>query len=130
MKLVLPVAALMLVIALPAWAGGSEEFDPDQPFRDAVTKNLLRSWFDHVVDLLADHLEVTGTLVPDDANGERRSHLRFKFYPEGKGKPGDSITAEGWVDRSPDGSQQELYFRFTFPESSPKNDSEQLEHVL
>jgi hypothetical protein len=131
MKLTLPIAALIMVMALPAWADGSEEFDPDQPFREAVTQNLLQSWLHHALDLLEDHLEITGTLAPPDgANGDRSSHLRLKVYPEGKSKSGDSITAEGWLHRSPDGRHQELFFRFTLPESSPKNDPAQFEHVL
>ena len=130
MKLAFPIATLCMVLAIPAWAGGSEEFDPDQPFRDAVTKQLLRSWFNHMLDVIDDHLEITGTLDPDKAKGDRRSHLRLKFYPEGRATSDDSITAEGWVDRSPDGRRQELYFRFTLPESSSENTLEQFEHVL
>ncbi len=130
MKLALAVAALSFVMAIPAWAGGPEEFDPDQPFREAITKNLLRSWFNQALDVLDDYLEITGALAPDEANGDRRSHLRFKFYPEGKSNSDESITAEGWAGRSPDRRQQELYFRFSLPESSSEHSSEQFEQVL
>ena len=122
MKVALAVAALSFVIAIPAWAGGSEEFDPDQPFREAMTKNLLRSWFNQALDVLDDYLEITGTLAPDEANGE--------FYPEGKSNSDDSITAEGWAGRSPDRRRQEFYFRFSLPESSSEHSSEQFEQVL
>jgi len=130
MKLALAVAALSFVMAIPAWAGGPEEFDIDQPFREAITKNLLRSWFNQALDVLDEYLEITGTLAPDEANGDRRSHLRFKFYPEGKSNSDESITAEGWAGRSPDRRQQELYFRFSLPKSSSEHSSEQFEHVL
>jgi len=130
MKLTFAVAALSLVMAIPAWAGGPEEFNPEQPFREAITKNLLRSWINQALDVLDDYLEISGTLAPDEANGDRRSHLRFKFYPGGKSNSDDSITAEGWAGRSPDRRQQELYFRFSFPECSSEHSSAQLEHVL
>jgi hypothetical protein len=130
MKLVLPTAALLMMMTLPVWAGTSDEFDADQPFNEAVTKHLLRSWLNHALDVLDDYLEITGTLTPDQPKGDRRSSLRFRFYPEGKSKSDDSITAEGWVDRSPDGHHQEFHFRFALPESSSRNSFEQFEHVL
>jgi hypothetical protein len=130
MMRVLPIAALLMMMALPAWGGGSEEFDPDQPFREAVTKNLLRSWLNQALDMLDDHLEITGTLAPNEAGGDRRRHLRFKFYPDGKSTSEDSITAEGWVDRSPDGHLLDLHFRFTLPDPSSQKASQQFDYVL
>jgi hypothetical protein len=130
MTRVLPIAALLMMMAIPVWAGGSEEFDPDQPLREAFTRNLLRSWLNHALEVLDAHLEITGTLAPHEAGGDRASQLRFTFYAEGKSQSDDSITAEGLVDRSPDGRQQNLHFRFTLPESSSKNSSQQFEQVL
>ena len=130
MTRVLPIAALLMMMALPAWGGGAEEFDPDQPFREAATKDLLRSWLNQALDMLDDHLEITGTLAPDEAGGDRRRQLRFKFYPDGKSTSEDSITAEGWVDRSPDGHLQDLHFRFTLPDPSSQKASQQFDHVL
>lgn len=121
---------MIMIMAIPAWGGESEEFDPDQPFREAVTKDLLRSWLNQALDMLDDHLEITGSVAPDEAGGDRSSHLRFKFYPDGKSKSEDSITAEGWVDRSPDGHQQDLHFRFKFPDPSSQKALQPFEHVL
>jgi hypothetical protein len=131
MTRVLPIAALLIMMmAIPAWAGGSEEFDPEQPFREAFTRDLLRSWLNQALEVLDEHLEITGTLAPDAAGGDRGSQLQFKYYPEGKSKSGDSITADGWVDRSPEYRQQNFHFRFTLPESSSKKSSQQFEQVL
>ena len=130
MTRVLPIAAFLMMMVIPAWGGGSEEFDPDQPFREAITKDLLRSWLNQALDMLDDHLEITGTLAPDEAGGDRRSHLRFKFYPDGKSKSENSITAEGWVDQSPDGRQRDLHFRFKLPDPFSQKTSQQFEHVL
>lgn len=128
--MVVPAATLFMLLAIPAWADGSEGFDPDQPFHEAEAKNLLRAWFNHALNILDDHLEVTGALDQDQAKGDHRSHLRLKFYPEGKSTSDKSISAEGWVERSPDGRRQELHFRFTLPEPSSEKSSEQIEHVL
>ena len=79
MTRVLPIAALLMMMVIPVWAGGSEEFDPDQPFREAFTRNLLRSWLNHALEVLDAHLEITGTLAPHEAGGDRASQLRFKL---------------------------------------------------
>jgi len=130
MERVLLIVALLMTMVTPAWAGGSEDFDPDQPLREAVTQNLLRSWLQHALDVLDEHVEITASLAPDEASGDRRNHLRFKFFPEGKSKSDDSYTAEGWVERSPDGRQQDLHFHFKLPDPSSQRSSQQLVDVL
>ena len=130
MERVVLIVALLVTMVIPAWAGGSQDFDPDQPLREAVTQNLLRSWLEQALDVLDEHLEITGSLGPDEARGDRRNHLRFKFFPEGKSKSGDSYTAEGWVERSPDGRQQDLHFRFKLPDPSSQRSAQQFEDIL
>jgi len=130
MKRVILIVALLMTMVAPAWAGGSEEFDPDQPLREAMTQNLLRSWLQQALDVLDEHVEITGSLVPDEESGDRRNHLRFKFLPEGKSKSDESYTAEGWVERSPDGRQQDLHFRFKLPDPPPQRSSQQFGEVL
>ncbi len=95
-----------------------------------MTQNLLRSWLHQALDMLDEHVEITGSLVPGETGGDRRNHLRFKFFPEGKSKSQDSYTAEGWIERSPDGHQEGLQFRFKQPDSSPQGSSLQFEPVL
>ncbi len=130
MRGILSIAVLILVMAMPVRAGGTGEFEPDEPFREAFTKNLLRSFLAHTLEVLDDHLEITGTLGPDEAKGHRRNYLQFKFYPEGKSKSDDSITVEGWFDQSPGLGEHDFHFRFKFPEPSSEQSSEQFEHVL
>ncbi|MGQ0696235.1 MAG: hypothetical protein ACT4OL_11775 [Nitrospiraceae bacterium] len=130
MERALLILVLFMAMVIPAWAGESPDFDPDQPLREGVTKNLLRSWLQQALDVLDEHVEISASLVPDETSGDRRNHLRFTFFPDGKSKSHESYTAEGWIERSPDGRQQDLHFRFKHPDSSPQGSSLQFEPVL
>ena len=114
-------AAVLLVILamIPVESRAAELFDSEEPFNQAITKNLLRSFLNQALDVLDDHLEVTGTLNPNEQQGNRQQYLKFRFYPEGKSRSNESITAEGWVDQVPDSSQQGFHFRFSLPKPAP-----------
>lgn len=122
MKLVL-FAALILsgLMVLPAWAGAAEPFDAEQPFQEAFTKNLLHPFLKGAMEILEDHFEVTGTVNQEGKSGDGRTRLKFRFYPEGKSKSDESISAEGWIDQSPDSRQQDLHFRFSLPRSATQS---------
>jgi hypothetical protein len=80
------VAAAILLMCIAASVGGSEpeSFDPDQPFEQALAKNLLRSLLNQALNRLEDHVEIAGNLIPNETKGDRRGHLHFKFYPAGR----------------------------------------------
>ncbi len=116
MKYSLSAAVLLVVVAIiPVESRTAELFDSEEPFNQAITKNLLRSFLNQALDVLDDHLEVTGTLNSNEKQGNRQQYLKFRFYPEGKSKSNESMTAEGWVDQVPDSSQQDFHFRFSLP---------------
>ncbi|MEO8047466.1 MAG: hypothetical protein ABI684_09270, partial [Nitrospirota bacterium] len=116
MKYRLSAAVLLVVVAMiPVESRAAELFDSEEPFNQAITKNLLRSFLNQALDVLDDHLEVTGTLNPNEKQGNRQQYLKFRFYPEGKSRSNESMTAEGWVDQVPDSSQQDFHFRFSLP---------------
>ena len=114
-------AAVLLVILamIPVESRAAELFDSEEPFNQAITKNLLRSFLNQALDVLDDHLEVTGTLNPNEKQGNRQQYLKFRLYPEGKSRSNESMTAEGWVDQVPDSSQQDFHFRFSLPKPAP-----------
>lgn len=125
------LAALFFLCATAhAWAGESVPIDPEQPFQEALSKNLLRSLLNQALDQLEEHLEISGDLTPDKATSDRRGHLRFKFYPEGKSKSDQLLTAEGWFRLAPDDTVQDFSFRFGNPEKPIKNSSPQPDDVL
>jgi len=113
-------AIFVLWLSAPALAGDAPQFDPEQPFQQALTKNLLRSFFNQALDQLEEHLEISGDLMPDQTAGDRQGHLRFNLYPEGKSNSDQPLTAEGWFRFAPDDTLLDLSLRFRKPESLGK----------
>jgi hypothetical protein len=116
----LPVGAWIVfsILLLPA------------PFREAATQNVLRSFLNHAMDVLEDHLEITGYFSPEDKQGRQRRHLKLRLYPEGKSNPDASITAEGWFDLVPGSGQQDLHLRFSLPKPPTEHPPSHRKDVL
>jgi hypothetical protein len=130
MKWLAVVAVLVLTLCTSAWAGERGGFDPDQPFKEAFSQRWLKSFLNQALEALEDHFEITGNLNPDSGEGDGSNRLQFKFYPEGKSKSNDHVTAEGWFGPSKDSLQDEFHFRFAVPKSSGKPSAEPLSNVL
>ena len=130
MRRIVTMTLLLLLIAVPVWAGGGEQFDPDQPFEQALMTNVLRSLLNQAMDVLEDHLEISGNLNPKGKQDERRRNFSLKFYPEGKSKSEEHLSAEGWFDSSPDSNQQDFFFRFKLPQDPSQKPFQQSEGVL
>jgi hypothetical protein len=130
MRRIVTMTLLLLLMAVPVWAGGAEQFDPDQPFEQALTTNVLRSLLNQAMDVLEDHLEISGNLNPGEKQGERRGNFTLKFYPEGKSQSDQHLSAEGGFDSSPDSNQQDFFFRFKLPQDPSKKPFHQSEGVL
>jgi hypothetical protein len=116
MKIVTALTLLILSLAVPALAAG-ETFDPDQAFRQALSRQFLESLLNQAQEAIDDHLEFSGHFG-SDRGGLEHGALRFKFYPDGKSKSPQHFSAEGWFGPSPDSDQRELHFRFALPKSS------------
>jgi hypothetical protein len=120
MKYSLSASLLLVALTLiPTESRASELFDSEEPFNQAINKNLLRSFLNQALDVLDDHLEITGSLNSDQTQRDRQQYLKFRFYPEGKSKSNESVTAEGWIDQSPH-SSQDFHFRFSIPKLVPQ----------
>ena len=122
------MAFVAMLAAQPAWAA-EPEFDPDQPFK-GLGQRLLESFLGQALAALDDHLEMSGAVDPNALQGDKKQALRFKFYPNGKSKSDEHITAEGWFGPSTDSSQDEFHFRFAVPKSLKDELSVPLENVL
>ena len=130
MKWLAVITVLVVALCTTAWAGESGGFDPDQPFKEAFSQRGLQSFLNQALAALEDHFEITGNLNPDSDAPDRTGKLQFKFYPEGKSKSNDHVTAEGWFGPSKDSLQDEFHFRFAVPKSSSKPSAEPLSNVL
>jgi hypothetical protein len=123
------ITVFVVTLSTSAWAGESGGFDPDQPFKEALDHRWLKSLLNQAVEALEDHFEISGSLNPD-SEGDRTNKLQFKFYPEGKSKSKDHVTAEGWFGPSKDSHQEEFHFRFAVPKSSHEASPEPMTNVL
>ena len=123
------VGFFLICTAGPVWATEAEPFNPDAPFQQGLTTNLLCSLLNQAIDGLENHLEIMGKLDSGDVKGDRQGHVQFKFYPEGKSKSDQHLGAEGWFHVTPEGGQQDWHFKFTLP-IDRKNSSLQFEEPL
>jgi hypothetical protein len=123
-------AVFLMCLVAPVWATEEESFDPDQPFKQALTSNLLRSLLGQALDKLEDHVEITGNLNSDALKGKEDKHFRFKFYSEGKSQSDQHLTAEGRFHISPETGQRDWHFKFTLPKDRSTKPPQQLDAPL
>ena len=131
MSRIVAAAFFLICLTTPVWATEVEPFDPDQPFDQALAKNVLCSLLNQALDRLEDHVEISGNLSSDETKRDRGKHLQFKFYPEGKSKSDQHFAAEGWFRSSPESGQHDWQFKFKRPEErAKKSPSPQFEAPL
>jgi len=128
MKWLAGTALLAILVVQPAWAA-EPEFDPDQPFK-GLGQRLLESFLGQALEALDDHFEVSGNFDADAQPNDRKKTMRFKFYPNGKSKSNDHMSAEGWFGPSKDSREDEFQFRFSIPKSLSESSSDQPENAL
>ncbi len=121
MLLVLIAVLCSVYWVTPAPTAHADTFDPDQPFEQALSTSLLRSLLNQALDRLEDHVEMSGNLSANDTTPDRPRHLRFKFYPDGKSKSQQHLSAEGWLRATPESGQLDWHFRFTLPQERSKH---------
>lgn len=130
MKRMLACTGLVVFLASPAWAGEIHEFDPDQPFHEALERHAVELWVGKALEALEEHFEISARFDRGGRDDGRSLRLRFQFYPEGKSKSKESITAEGWFGSSKDSREQELHFKFALPRSADGSSADQDRNVL
>jgi hypothetical protein len=118
----------VLCLAAPVCADTPETFNPDEPFEQAVATKFLRSLLNQALDTLEDHVEFSSNLRSEQQlKGDQRTHLRLKFYPEGKSKSNQHFSAEGWRAPAPESGQQEWHFKFKIPDDHSTKSSLQFD---
>ena len=124
------VGFFLMCTAAPVWAAEAEPFNPEAPFQQGLSTNLLRSLLNEALDKFEDHIEFMGKLDPGEGKGDQKGRWQFKFYPEGKSKSDEHVGADGWFRVAPDHTLRDFYFRFKHPEDSLKHSSPQSGEVL
>jgi len=117
MKLAIVLISIFLMSAGTSLAE-TPSFDPDQPFRQSFSSQMLRTLLNQALDILDDHLEVAGDVSRSDSTTDQTGRLELKFYPKGKYQSKDHLNAEGWFRFSPDSGQHDFHFRFQQPHDS------------
>jgi hypothetical protein len=130
MKWCAGMVLLCAVFASSVWAGEPEPFDPDQPFNQALSERMLESLLSQGLAALNDHVEIFGSMDSESGAHDRKQTFRFKFYPEGKSKSDEHITAEAWLGPSEDSRRREFHFRFAVPRSPDGSSQDSLGNVL
>ena len=129
-RLLVSVMFLVMCLGIPRLAPAADMFDPDQPFQQAMTMNLLRSLLNQALDRLDDHVEISGNLSQGDSNADRSKSLHFKFYPEGKSKSDRHLSAEGSFRSALESGQLDWHFRFKLPDGQSKEAPQQFDAPL
>lgn len=107
MLIKLTFLAAFWLATLPAWASDR----PDSLHIDAdLVDTLVYELAGRALDALHNHLDVEGSLESDDQAQERRGHLLFKVYPNGKSRSSKPITVETTFRFSADPDHLSLHF--------------------
>jgi hypothetical protein len=115
---------ILMLPALPAWAGEPvqhaehDELNFDEPFEQA-TKSVLRSLLNRALDLIENHIEITGNVQPNKETGEQQGHFQLKLYPQGKSQSDDHFSAELRFRSFPD--DRGFSFDLNLPKEPSKN---------
>lgn len=124
----------VFVSVLMMWTGTSlaeaPSFDPDQPFRQAFSSQMLRTFLNRALDVLDDYIEAAGDVSAPNSEGDQSGRLQLKFYPKGKSQSDEHLKAEGWFRFSPDSGRHDFHFRLQRPEDSPRMAPQQPGDVL
>jgi hypothetical protein len=130
LRLLLVTVFSVMCLGTPALTTAADSFNPDQPFQQALSIDLLRSLLSQALDRLEDHVESSSSLSQSDPKADQSRSLRFKFYPEGKSKSDRHLSAEGWFRSGPDSGQLDWHFRFKLPDDQATRPLQQIDTPL
>lgn len=124
--------AMLTLLALPAWAGEQvqvrhDELNFDEPFEQA-TKSVLRSLLNQALDLIENHIEITGYLQPNKETGEQQGHFQLKLYPQGKSQSDEHLSVDLRFQSFPD--NRRFSFDLNLPKESSKTFPSSPDHTL
>ncbi len=93
-----------------------------------MPNQLLCDLYRQALATLQDHLEINGRLPSEDSTGPRTGAFAFKFFPQGKSRSQDHLSAEGSFSLSPETDQPELTLRFKSSKRSHQSQPDAVEH--
>jgi len=114
--------AILTLPALSAWAeeraqlSWHDELNFEEPFEQAIGISALRSLLNQALNVIENHIELNGSMQPNDQTGEKQGRFQLKLYPYGKSQSDEHISAELRFRSSPD--DQHFSFDLKHPEES------------
>jgi len=114
--------AILTLPALSAWAeeraqlSGHDELNFEEPFEQAIDISALRSLLNQALNVIENHIELNGSMQPNDQTGEKQGRFQLKLYPHGKSQFDDHISAELRFRSAPD--DQHFSFDLKLPRES------------
>ncbi len=100
-------------------ASNGDEHSSDQGTACAglIPEKLLCDLYNQAVATLRNHVEIDGSAA------QRTGEFRLKFFPQGKSRSQDHLSAEGSFNLSPETEQHELTLRFKSSKPAQHTDS-------
>lgn len=118
MRRLLIVTALITALSFPMTdlhaASNDEARSPDRgsSCTGAMPERILCDLYNQALAGLREHVEIDGILPGDGSTGQRTGEFRLKFFPHGKSRSQEHLSAEGSFNLSPENEQPELTLRF------------------
>ena len=133
MTLQYALIAILMLLALPAWAGEQvqhiehDELNFDEPFEQA-TKSVLHSLLNRALDLIENHIEITGNVQSNKETEEQQGHFQLKLYPQGKSQSDEHLSADLRFRSFPD--NRRFSFDLNLPKEPSQNSPSSPDHTL
>ena len=127
------VCAIISVLPISLYAASGDEPHPadrEALYEGLLPERLLCDLYNQARAALREHVEIDGVFPDDGASGRRTGEFRLKFFPQGKSRSQEHVTAEGSFRRSPDTDQQELTLRFKSSKQTPQSGSSSNQDVM
>ncbi|CAE6725045.1 MAG: hypothetical protein H8K06_17320 [Nitrospira sp.] len=77
-----------------------------------MPERLLCDLYSQALATLREHVEINGMLPGNGSTGPRKGEFRLKFFPHGKSRSQEHLSAEGSFNLSPESKEPELTLRF------------------
>ena len=77
-----------------------------------MPERILCDLYHQALATVREHVEFNGMLPGDGSTGPRRGEFQLKFFPHGKSRSQEHLSAEGSFNLSPESEQPELTLRF------------------
>lgn len=112
------VTALLTTFSFPVTDSQAASNDTSHSSTDGsscsgrMPESILCELYNRALAALQEHVEVNGLLPGDGSTGPQKGEFQLKFFPYGKSRSQEHLSAEGSFNLSPESEEPELTLRF------------------